>query len=417
MAGESEASASGIGERVARIRARRGLTQEDLAERCGVNVSTIRKLEQGGRATCALDTLNRLARGLSVTTSDLFRPIPRFDARPPDERERADLLAIRQALFPLRGLPGLVTSDGVDAPSLAGARASLRAAAVLLHRDRYVDAMAVLPSLITEARAAAEQSDVQQRRAAFDLLAESYQLGASLLTHLRHEDLASHALDLSMNAAECSGNRLVAANAVVTQGWVLIRQGRFAEAERISVATADAIEPRLRDANRFELSTWGWLLLRASAAAARDARATESDDLLRFARAAAQAAGEDQHDQGRYWPAFGPVTVAMKAVENAMVGGRPGEALALAAAVPLQGRPTSNNRNRFLLDQAHALVWQRQHAASLEILLDIRAQAPEWLKRQHYARRIMALVLRGRKRVLTREIRDLCDFLQLDILA
>ncbi len=39
----------GIGERLARLRRRRALTQEELAERAGVSVELVRKLEQGRR--------------------------------------------------------------------------------------------------------------------------------------------------------------------------------------------------------------------------------------------------------------------------------------------------------------------------------------------------------------------------------
>ena len=44
----------GIGESVGRYRRRAGFTQEQLAERAGVSVSVIRKLEQGGRDSASL---------------------------------------------------------------------------------------------------------------------------------------------------------------------------------------------------------------------------------------------------------------------------------------------------------------------------------------------------------------------------
>ncbi|WP_374227613.1 helix-turn-helix transcriptional regulator, partial [Streptomyces sp. AC627_RSS907] len=40
-----------MGDRLARLRIRRSLTQERLAERAGVSVDVIRKLEQGRRRT------------------------------------------------------------------------------------------------------------------------------------------------------------------------------------------------------------------------------------------------------------------------------------------------------------------------------------------------------------------------------
>ncbi|MFB6436127.1 helix-turn-helix domain-containing protein [Streptomyces sp. NPDC056411] len=60
-----------IGERIARLRTRRKLTQEGLAERAGLCVDLVRKLEQGVRQTARLSTLNALARALEVEPSAL----------------------------------------------------------------------------------------------------------------------------------------------------------------------------------------------------------------------------------------------------------------------------------------------------------------------------------------------------------
>jgi hypothetical protein len=59
---------------------------------------------------------------------------------------------------------------------------------------------------------------------------------------------------------------------VVTQCWVLLRERRFGDVQSLAIEWADRVEPRLSTASRAEISTWGWLLLRASAAAIRDNR-------------------------------------------------------------------------------------------------------------------------------------------------
>jgi transcriptional regulator with XRE-family HTH domain len=53
-----------IGDRMCRLREFRDMTQEELAQRAGVSVDTIRKREQGVRQSARLNTLRLLARAL-----------------------------------------------------------------------------------------------------------------------------------------------------------------------------------------------------------------------------------------------------------------------------------------------------------------------------------------------------------------
>jgi len=54
------------------------MTQEALAERSGVSVSVIRKLERGERDSAGLSTVRKLAFALGVPTMELFAPTPAF---------------------------------------------------------------------------------------------------------------------------------------------------------------------------------------------------------------------------------------------------------------------------------------------------------------------------------------------------
>ena len=55
---------------IATLRKKKGLTQEALAERCGISVRTIQRLESG--ADVNLATLNLVAQNLDVKIGDLF---------------------------------------------------------------------------------------------------------------------------------------------------------------------------------------------------------------------------------------------------------------------------------------------------------------------------------------------------------
>lgn len=60
-----------FGKKVAELRRKAGLTQEELATRSDLAVKTIASIEQGKR-WAKLPTLHKLAHGIGVTTSDLF---------------------------------------------------------------------------------------------------------------------------------------------------------------------------------------------------------------------------------------------------------------------------------------------------------------------------------------------------------
>lgn len=60
-----------FGRHVRLCRRARGLTQEELAESCGLSADTIRRLEQGSFSP-SLDTLRKLCMGLDLRLSTLF---------------------------------------------------------------------------------------------------------------------------------------------------------------------------------------------------------------------------------------------------------------------------------------------------------------------------------------------------------
>jgi hypothetical protein len=164
-----------------------------------------------------------------------------------------------------------------------------------------------------------------------------------------------------------------------------------------------------------ELSAWGWLLLRVSAAAIRDNRPGEAEDALRLAKSAAVALGYDCAPEGDFLRAFGPVTVALKRTENAMVAGEPDRVLSLASRIPADSlKPTSNSRNRHLLDVANAHAQLRQYAEAVDVLQKIRAGSAEWLPSQRYARDILGRIV-SRRRTLTPEMRELADLVGLPV--
>ena len=69
-----------VRKRLRELRARQGLTLDDVASRAQIDVSTLSRLESGKRRL-ALDHLPRLAAALSVTTDELLREPEQPDPR------------------------------------------------------------------------------------------------------------------------------------------------------------------------------------------------------------------------------------------------------------------------------------------------------------------------------------------------
>jgi transcriptional regulator with XRE-family HTH domain len=71
--------------RLRELRAERGLTLQQVAERASIDVSTLSRLESG-RRRLALDHLPPLARALGVSTDDLLGTVPAQDPRVPHRK-------------------------------------------------------------------------------------------------------------------------------------------------------------------------------------------------------------------------------------------------------------------------------------------------------------------------------------------
>ncbi|BDT98820.1 hypothetical protein IFM12276_18490 [Nocardia sputorum] len=191
------------------------------------------------------------------------------------------------------------------------------------------------------------------------------------------------------------------------------RSRQFEAVRHLATRWADRVEPRLSVATTRELSTWGWLLLRASAAAVRDNRPDEADEMMRLAAAGAVAVRPESGPYHQYWTTFDPATVAMKRVENAVVDDRPDVALRLASDIPPDQRPTSDNRNRHLIDVSAAHVELRHYDAAFDVLASLSRDARPWLVEQRSARDLLGRII-SKRRTLTPEMRELADLVQLE---
>jgi transcriptional regulator with XRE-family HTH domain len=382
---------SSIGDRIRQFRQERvpTMTQRELAERAGISVDTISKLEQGVKQTALIGTLHKIAGALDVDVSLMLARPARIDA---SEDEGGGVVAIRDALTArvLDGEPG----------NLDELRESTGFAWRAYWQSRYGLLGGLLPELIVQARLAGDPVT----------LSDVYGVTASMLVALGHPDLAYLAMERALRAAEDSGDQLRRAAVAGWLSWLLMHQtGRGAEeAQRLAIREADAIEPRMRDATPPHAAVWGGLLVSAAVAASRAEKVDEADDLIQLARVAATRLGDDPAAvRMDYHRPFGMPIVLQPAVDIAASSDRPGRALDLARTMPDEAAMPPATRARFLADVAYAQMALGRDADAVETLLKIEREAPSFLRYQPYPRSIVRELIERERRAITPRLRGL----------
>jgi transcriptional regulator with XRE-family HTH domain len=361
---------SSIGQRIYELRSERAprLTQRELAERAGVSVDLIQKLEQGRKASARITTLTAIARALDVDLSALLGRPTFLESVPED----GGLLALRRAITP-------VADAGGEHVSTQDLRAALADAWKAYWRGAYDVMAGVLPGVIADARVSGG-----------DILAEAYQIAACMLVHLGHSDLSLIAVSKALATVN---DPLLRAALVGTESWVLLNQGRPDDAAITAIREADEIEPR-RKTSPQHIAMWGNLLVTGATAVARDGNAEEAQDLLRPTRGAAVRIGENRND---YQTSFGVPQVVMQSVDVAVVDGDYARALDAAGQMPKASGLPLAAKARHMTDLAHAHVKLGRYGEAETIVPGIEQLAPQWIRYQVFPRTVVAEIVNHRR--------------------
>ncbi|MFJ8322772.1 helix-turn-helix domain-containing protein [Streptomyces anulatus] len=407
-----------LADNVRKYRRRAGMSQEELAHAAGVSPGTVRKAEQGG--TLRMETLHTLARALGVTTAALMASDAPEPVGQTEEPNRVNLIQLRAALTPAVGLVDQDAEAVGEEPNLRTFRRTLQDARVLYFSDSYKSVAAQLPVLLRDAaQAVAYYDGGDEHRQALLARAEALRLAGTYLTQVRQYDIAYAAVRGAIMDARQAGDMLAAGSGVGCMCWLLVRQGRLDEAEQVAARSMEAVEPKITGAEPDHYAVWGGLAMEAAAAAARNNRPDEAKAYRQAARVAATAVGTAHRNVSRHWSVFGPVTVAVKALEDSLVIGdaravvrKAGEQEELSPkAWKRLGRPSTNDGNRFTLDVARAHTRTGDLSAAMDELTRAREAAPQWLRHQNGAAETMQEILGKRKRTLTTEMREMADYL------
>ncbi|MFG1790487.1 helix-turn-helix domain-containing protein [Nocardia sp. NPDC049149] len=380
---------SSIGVRIRMFRGKT-LTQRQLADQAGVSVDLVRKLEQGGRQTASIASLQKLARALDVDIADLVGKRAGVPSTDPD----SGIVAIRRALTPVDDLLGETNEDA--AVTLDDGRRAVDYAWGAYWVGRYELLTSILPLGITQLRATVHAARNGSVAPANELLARMYWVTGCTLVHLGQTDPAFLAIRQALAAAQAGNDPLLLGTIRGSVAWQLLVQGRYEESRGVALRAAADLEPA-GEVSQAQLSAYGSLVLQGATAAGRAQRVPDALALVDAASEVALRIGIDRRDYETY---FGPSQVVMQTVDVNVSSERYPEALAAAKDMPANSGLPQSSRARHLTDTAVALTRTGQHQRALDTLLTAeRVGGPDWLKYQSLPRHIVSELLDHDRRV------------------
>ena len=390
------------GQRIARARRRRGLSQAVLAGLVGRSESWLSQVERGKRGIDSHSVLARLADVLRVDIEELTGSGDRDE---PGRRVHPAASLIEQAMMAY-GAPGAPAEREEPDPeaSLDYVRAKARSAYQAYQATRYDTTGRIIPGLIRGVETAARSIGAASP-AACGVRVLVYDTTAALLNRVGEPFLAWAAADRARSAAEYADYPLLAAVSAWRLSYMIAGRKHPQEALGLAMTAAAALERAMRAASPEQLSVYGALHLAAATAAAACYDRTTTEAVLAKARGIADQTGETNH----MGTAFGPVNVAIHAISASLRLGDPraaaqtGEALDTAAMpAGLVGRRTQVN-----LDLARAYAMCRKDAAAVNLLLAAERLSPQLVRYDQATRDVLTELLRREHRPSTPELRPL----------
>lgn len=390
-----------IGERIALIRRRRGLSQAKLAGLVGRSESWLSQIERGARPIERLGILGELARVLDVPVSELTGNPPRA-VREPTEQHGA-VGRIRQALSEFDFLTLLLnppTEPAVSERDVTELRAQVDRAWQLTHASDYASLAPLLSSLLADGERAAHAMDNGRRADVFELLARTYQAVAAVMAALGEPELGWVAAERSIMAAERAGSPLLSVGGVYRLAHALVSAWRLEQAERVAASGALAIASQMSDGTNEGVSLYGALNLLRAVIASRRGDGTTAWQAMSEAERAAAVVGADRND---FNTEFGPSNVALHGVAVAVELGEAGEALRRAATVNADSL-SQERRARFLIDVARAHGQRRDTTEAVAALRAAYELTPEQVSYHPLVRELVRDLVRRTRRKPNREL-------------
>jgi transcriptional regulator with XRE-family HTH domain len=393
-----------IGQRVARYRKAKGMSQEVLAHLLARSHSWLTKIERGERQLDSMSLIVEIARVLKVDVLEITGQPYRPSDGPP---AHAAVPAMRRVLIGTgAGGADVAGADGLD--DLPTLRARMLAANRLRHAADYDRLGEILPSLLEDLQLAA--NDPRDREAAEELVIDACHCARAALKALGYYDLAWIAVERARQTAERLDDPLLRAASVWNRCEVYIATGAISTAIQLALEGIDRLEGDSSVESPPGVSLQGMLHLKAGWGEAMLGREQQARVHLAEAGRLASRLGADRNDFGSL---FGPTNVTMHGVQMTMELGLPREALARAAPVH-DGVPMACERRarlKIALARAHSQL--RQDDEATQLLIEVGRLAPVILRAHPLARELVAGMLQRAQRGVSDDLRSLAVRLRL----
>jgi transcriptional regulator with XRE-family HTH domain len=383
--------ATGVGQRIAAYRRRRGLSQAALAGLVGRSESWLSQVERGVKSVDRLSVLLDMSKILHVDVESLIgRP---WQLAPNGGAVAQGLDDVRHMLTRYDDLLGI---DAAPLPPLA----ELRTQVATLHEDyqaaRYEDVVRQLPGLLSIVDGIPREAD-GDRRESLRVYVSAYVGTAKLLTKLGVTDLAGIAADRAATIAVEADSLSARGMAAYQVACALLRADRTEEAERLAVGMAETIDRSATSDAPTLASVAGALWLIAAVIAGRR---TDKGEAWRRLGAADRLAGLLGHDANHAWTAFGPTNVGIHRVSVAAELGDAGEAVRAAAHIDPDRLAAGlrSRRAQVHLDLAWAQTQRRRDAEAILHLLEAERSAPQTIRYNVLPREILRELLARARR-------------------
>ncbi|WP_330228594.1 helix-turn-helix domain-containing protein [Nocardia sp. NBC_00508] len=383
-----------VGRQIRTIRARRGITQQVLADRVGLSRGAIAKFENGERPVDSRRTLYALAAALGVRVADLTgHPLDQAD--PSAAAFHAAVGKIEAALWMAGD-----TTETAEARSLGELAVAARRAGETRLACDFVALGPMLAPLITDCyrhtRSAAEADRVR----AWNILASAAFDTAIALRVRGYGALAWTAAQAIEQAAQNTGDTAGLAAAAFARSQVLLsRPGSLSGALGCAEATADKLQSA--SSSRGELETYGMLHLQCALTAAalgKDA-AGHFDEAEETADRLAEAASVGESMMRN--PTFGPENVILWRMSAAMETRDPGRVLELAPTIDPNAIEAPSRRAQYFVEIGRAHALQRNYRESLYALLRAEHVGPQHVRGMIHVRELVGHMMRTARRDLT----------------
>ncbi|WP_328330475.1 MULTISPECIES: helix-turn-helix domain-containing protein [unclassified Streptomyces] len=375
-----------FGQRMQVLRVRRGMSRTVLAGLVGKSPSWVKQVEGGQLQMPKLPMVLRIAealrvRALSDLTGDQSPGVSLFagpgHARLPQVRAAIDT-------YPLIG-------EEREAPSAAHLRARLARAWQARHSapDHRDVIGALLPGMIRDAQLAARQANSgADRRVAQSLLSQTYSLSQFFIAYQPDASLLWRVVERSLVAAQESEDP----HTLGVAAWLAAQAHRdsgpahFEAADAITVETLRYLRPLLPDSGSEVLAIAGALQFEAGYTAAR--RGDTGAAWGHWDRARAKA-GRLPADYYHPVTSFSRTIMGAHAVTIAVELHAGGESVRQVNAADAMSIPSRPRRARHRIEEARGYQLDGQAGAALAALDKAYESAPETIRYNGYARRIL----------------------------